>query len=97
MKKIDERRKSRGKEKSIFHGMVGDNMNKMELSERDICTKFITPSMEAAGWDLKSQIREEKTFTNGKIIVKGNKIKRVKKKLIIFCIINRIFPLPSSK
>jgi hypothetical protein len=25
-------------------------MNKKDLSERDICTKFITPAIQAAGW-----------------------------------------------
>lgn len=41
------------------------------LSERDICTKFITPSIVQAGWDLQRQIREEVTFTKGRIIVRG--------------------------
>ena len=36
-------------------------MNKKSLSERDICTKFITPSLLAAGWDLNTQIRYTKT------------------------------------
>lgn len=34
-------------------------MNKKDLSERDICTQFITPGLTAAGWDLDAQIREE--------------------------------------
>ncbi|CAN5389904.1 hypothetical protein BH11PLA2_BH11PLA2_48440 [soil metagenome] len=34
-------------------------MNKKHLSERDICSKFITPAVVAAGWDLLTQIREE--------------------------------------
>ena len=41
------------------------------LSERDICSKFILPAITAAGWDLHSQIREEVTFTQGRIIVRG--------------------------
>lgn len=45
--------------------------NKKILSERDICTKFITPALTAAGWDLHSQIREEVSFTKGRIIVRG--------------------------
>ncbi|PKD38575.1 restriction endonuclease [Methylomonas sp. Kb3] len=45
--------------------------NKKNLSERDICTKFITPALTAAGWDLLSQIREEVAFTKGRIIVRG--------------------------
>ena len=47
-------------------------MNKKELSERDICTKFITPAITAGGkWDLLNQIREEVYFTNGRVIVRG--------------------------
>ena len=30
-------------------------MNKKDLSERDICTKFITPAIIKAGWDKDSQ------------------------------------------
>jgi type I restriction enzyme R subunit len=46
-------------------------MNKKALSERDICSKFITPAILQAGWDLQSQIREELTFTAGRVIVRG--------------------------
>ena len=47
-------------------------MNKKELSERDICTKFITQAITAGGkWDLLSQIREKVTFTKGRVIVRG--------------------------
>jgi type I restriction enzyme, R subunit len=46
-------------------------MNKKELSERDICTKFITPSIVAAGWCVDTQIREEVGFTDGRIYVRG--------------------------
>jgi type I restriction enzyme, R subunit len=34
-------------------------MNKKELSERDICSKFISPAIKRAGWDGMMQIREE--------------------------------------
>lgn len=46
-------------------------MNKKTLSERDICTKFITPSIVAAGWNVETQIREEVGFTDGRIYVRG--------------------------
>ena len=46
-------------------------MNKKALSERDICTKFITPSLVASGWDIDTQIREEVGFTDGRIYVRG--------------------------
>jgi type I restriction enzyme R subunit len=45
--------------------------DKKSFSERDICTKYITPAITAAGWDLHSQIREEVSFTKGRIIVRG--------------------------
>ena len=46
-------------------------LDKKALSERDICTKFITPAITAAKWDVMSQIREEVSFTKGRIIVRG--------------------------
>ena len=46
-------------------------VDKKSLSERDICTKYITPALIGAGWDLHSQIREEVSFTKGRIIVRG--------------------------
>lgn len=42
-----------------------------KLSERDICTKLITPAIQKAGWDIQTQVREEVSFTNGRIIVRG--------------------------
>jgi type I restriction enzyme, R subunit len=46
-------------------------MNKKSLSERDICTKFITPAIVSAGWNRDTQIREEVSFTKGRITVRG--------------------------
>ena len=46
-------------------------MNKKELSERDICTKFITPAVEKAGWNRNTQLLEEVSFTDGRIYVRG--------------------------
>lgn len=46
-------------------------IDKKTLSERDICTKFITPALEAARWDKLTQILEEVSFTDGKIYVRG--------------------------
>lgn len=50
--------------------------SKKELSERDICTKYITPALAKSGWNIETQIREEVSFTDGKIYVKGNLTKR---------------------
>ena len=55
-------------------------MNKKELSERDICTKFITPALRQAGWDEMTQLREEVSFTKGRIIVRGKMVTRGKAK-----------------
>ncbi|MDP3609543.1 MAG: DEAD/DEAH box helicase family protein [Methylophilus sp.] len=46
-------------------------MDKKKLSERDICTKFISPAIQEAGWDIHMQVREEVSFTKGRIIVRG--------------------------
>ncbi len=51
-----------------------DSIDKKSLSERDICTKFITPAIkDVAGWDLM-QFSEELTL--GKIFVKGKRVAR---------------------
>lgn len=54
--------------------------SKKDLSERDICTQFILPALKKAGWDIQTQIREEVSFTDGRIYVKGNKTTRGKRK-----------------
>lgn len=51
-------------------------LDKRTLSERDICTKFITPAVKKAGWDEMAQIREEVSFTKGRIIVRGKMVSR---------------------
>lgn len=55
-------------------------MDKKSLSERDICTKYITPAIQGAGWDVMTQIREEVSFTKGRIIVRGKLVTRGKVK-----------------
>jgi type I restriction enzyme R subunit len=55
-------------------------MDKRTLSERDICTKFITPALRRAGWNEMLQIREEVSFTKGRIIVRGKLVTRGKAK-----------------
>nr|WP_275695600.1 DEAD/DEAH box helicase family protein [Fredinandcohnia sp. SECRCQ15] len=56
------------------------SVDKSKLSERDICTKFITPAIQQAGWDIKKQVREEYSFTDGRVIVRGNLTTRGKRK-----------------
>jgi type I restriction enzyme, R subunit len=55
-------------------------VNKKDLNERDICSKFITPAVVKAGWDEMSQLREEVRFTKGRIIVRGKLVTRGKDK-----------------
>ena len=46
---------------------------KRHLSERDICSKYIHPALQRAGWDRHSQIFEEVSFTDGRIQVEGTR------------------------
>lgn len=55
-------------------------MDKRLLTERDICSKIITPALQGAGWNLQTQISEEKTLTDGRITVRGKLVARGKKK-----------------
>lgn len=52
-------------------------MDKYQLSERDICTKFITPSIMQAGWQ-QHQFREEVNLTDGRVMVRGKLAARIK-------------------
>ncbi len=64
-------------------------MDKKALSERDICTKFITPALKESGWDIKTQIREEQSFTAGKIFVRGKLVQRGKQKRADFILYHK--------
>lgn len=58
------------------------------LSEQDITSKYILPALQKAGWDSNTQIREQYTFTAGRIIVRGKTVKRGEKKrvdVLLFC------------
>ncbi|WP_019866545.1 EcoAI/FtnUII family type I restriction enzme subunit R [Methylovulum miyakonense] len=52
-------------------------MDKRILSERDICTKFITPAIQQAGWQ-QQDFREEVRLTDGRVMVRGNLAARIK-------------------
>jgi type I restriction enzyme, R subunit len=54
-------------------------MNKKTLTETDIRTKFITPSLigpPVEKWDRMNQLREEFYFTKGRVIVQGKIVTR---------------------
>ncbi len=48
-------------------------------NEADTCRKYVLPKLYAAGW-TDDQISEQKTFTDGRIVVVGNKCFRKKPK-----------------
>ena len=55
-------------------------MDKKQLTERDICTKYITPALEQVGWDILTQVREEFPLTDGRIVVRGKLHTRARNK-----------------
>jgi type I restriction enzyme R subunit len=69
-----------------------DFIDKKALSERDICTKFITPAIkDVAGWTI-TQFYEE--FTLGKIHVRGKRVARgVRDRADYILFYNRDIPL----
>ncbi len=64
-------------------------INKKSLTERDICTKFINPALEAAGWDLMHQIREQYYFTKGRVMVRGKTVKRGDRKFADYILFHK--------
>jgi len=54
-------------------------MSKKQLSESDICDRYITPALTKSGWE-QNQWRREYSFTDGRIIVRGKLVARGKKK-----------------
>ena len=51
-------------------------MNKKNLSESDLCDKFIRPAMEAAGWRGMDQIYREYPLRAGRVVVRGRSARR---------------------
>ena len=65
------------------------DIDKRTLTERDICTKFINPALEAAGWDLMHQIREQYYFTDGRVMVRGKTVKRGDRKFADYLLFHK--------
>ncbi len=60
---------------------MGDSViDKSARSEQEIRTLYITPAIQAAGWDFATQVREEFQLTAGRIIVRGRIHTRGKQK-----------------
>lgn len=45
------------------------------LTEADTCRKYVLPKLYAAGW-TDDQISGQNTFTDGRLVVVGDKVKR---------------------
>ena len=62
-------------------------------NEADTCRRFVLPALDAAGWsDL--QIREQVTFTDGRIVVMGGIPRRGRQKRADYILrYNRDFPI----
>jgi len=51
------------------------------ITEADTCREFVTPRLVEAGWgNSPSSIGEQRSFTNGRIIVAGGKVRRGQQK-----------------
>lgn len=46
-----------------------------QLTEADTCRVYVLPKLYGAGW-TDDQISEQKTFTDGRIVLTGDKLKR---------------------
>ena len=57
------------------------------ITEADTCRKYVLPKLIETGWDNDPHsFTEQKTFTDGRIVVTGQKIKRQKQKRLDFCL-----------
>ena len=51
--------------------------NPFEFSEADTCREFVTPAIQAAGWGKSPfEIAEQRSFTDGRIVLMGRSAKR---------------------
>ncbi|MGN7410616.1 EcoAI/FtnUII family type I restriction enzme subunit R [Sporosarcina sp. SAFN-010] len=50
------------------------------MTEEDIKNKFITPAIDQSGWDVKTNVFFEHSFTDGRVIVRGNLTTRAPRK-----------------
>lgn len=61
--------------------MVGEAINPGSLTEADTCRLLVTPALHAAGWGQPpTLIGEQRTFTDGRIMVTGGIVRRGKQK-----------------
>lgn len=48
------------------------NVNKKDLKEQEIRTMFISPALNNKGWIVPVNMREEKYFTDGRVLIAGS-------------------------
>ena len=68
-------------------------MDKKQLSEQEIRTRYITPALTKARWDRHQHIREEVFLTDGKIQVRGRMHSRGKQKFADYILYYQRLPL----
>jgi len=75
--------------------MAGEAMREGVMTEADTCREFVTPKLIEAGWAVAPHaIGEQRSFTNGRIIVAGGKVRRGKQKRADYLLYyRRDFPL----
>lgn len=67
----------------------------MPLNEADTCRLYITPRIREAGWEQNPHsVTEQKTFTDGRIEVRGDKVRRREQKRADYILrFTRDFPI----
>lgn len=75
--------------------MAGEILREGVISEADTCREFITPRLVEAGWSTAPYaIGEQRSFTNGRIIVAGGRVRHGKQKRADYLLYyRRDFPL----
>ena len=58
------------------------------ITEADTCRQYVLPKLYSAGWTDES-IREQKTFTDGRILVTGRNAKRGRQKRVDYLLYSR--------
>ncbi|MCC7312459.1 MAG: DEAD/DEAH box helicase family protein [Sulfuritalea sp.] len=70
--------------------MSGEEINQGSLTEADTCRLFVTPALHAAGWGQSpTLIGEQRTFTDGRIMVTGGIVRRGKQKRADYILFHR--------
>src|SRR5215211_6130128 len=61
--------------------LMANRVTTPALNEADTCTRYVVPKLREAGWDTDPHsFSEQHSFTDGRIVVTGNKVSRRPKK-----------------